>query len=70
MVHHMGFKIHVTVGVQMEGDRGITLLDFAVLKAGYRNGFIDLRFLFFVEIATDFNVLPSLRRRCLRREPG
>jgi hypothetical protein len=43
----MGFKIHVTVGVQMEGDR-ITLLDFAVLKAGYRNGFIDLRFLFFV----------------------
>jgi hypothetical protein len=47
MVHHMGFKIHVTVGVDGRSPWHYPA-HFAVLQARYGNGFINLRFLLFI----------------------
>ena len=48
VVHHVRFKVHVTLGVHMEGHNHIAIFDFAVLQIGNRDGFIHLRLLLFI----------------------
>ncbi len=48
MIHDVGFEIDVTVGIHMEGDGRIAVLDFAVVQIADGDGFVDLRLLLFV----------------------
>ena len=48
VVHHVRFKINVTLRVYMEGHNHIAMFDFAVLQIGNGDGLAHLRLLLFI----------------------
>ena len=48
VVHHVCFKINVTLRVDVEADGRVAMFDFAVLQIGNGDGLAHLRFLLFI----------------------